>query len=29
VTKPSSFSELVDLMRSIERYWFNTVELPS
>lgn len=28
VTKPSSFTELVDLMRSIERYWFNTVELP-
>jgi CheY-like chemotaxis protein len=28
VTKPNSFTELVDLMRSIERYWFKTVELP-
>jgi CheY-like chemotaxis protein len=28
VTKPNTFSELVDLMRAIERYWFRTVELP-
>jgi CheY-like chemotaxis protein len=28
VTKPNSFTELVDLMRSIERYWFRTVQLP-
>jgi CheY-like chemotaxis protein len=28
VTKPNTYSELVDLMRSIERYWFRTVELP-
>lgn len=28
VTKPNTFTELVELMRSIERYWFRTVELP-
>ncbi len=28
VTKPSSYSDLVDLMRSIEKYWFGTVQLP-
>lgn|SRR5574338_1294971 len=28
VTKPSSYSDLVDLMRSIEKYWFRTVQLP-
>lgn len=29
VTKPNTYTELVDLMRSIERYWFRTVQLPS
>lgn len=28
VTKPSSYTELVDLMRAIEKYWFKTVQLP-
>lgn len=28
ITKPDSFSELVELMKNIERYWFRTVELP-
>lgn len=28
VTKPDSFSELVELMKGIERYWFKTVKLP-
>jgi CheY-like chemotaxis protein len=28
VTKPSSYTELVELMRSIEKYWFKTVQLP-
>lgn len=28
VTKPNSYSELVDLMKSIDSYWFSTVELP-
>jgi CheY-like chemotaxis protein len=28
VTKPSTYTDLVDMMRSIERYWFRTVELP-
>ncbi len=28
VTKPSSYTELVELMENINRYWFNTVELP-
>lgn len=28
VTKPNSFSDLVDLMRAIDRYWFRTVQLP-
>jgi CheY-like chemotaxis protein len=28
VTKPASYSDLVDLMRSIEKYWFRTVQLP-
>ena len=28
ITKPDSYSELVELMQSIERYWFQTVELP-
>ena len=29
VTKPVSFTRLVEVMRAIERYWFDTVELPS
>ncbi len=28
VTKPNSYTELVELMQSINRYWFNTVQLP-
>ena len=28
VTKPDSYSELVELMKNIESYWFNTVKLP-
>lgn len=28
VTKPSTYSELVELMKNIDRYWFKTVELP-
>lgn len=28
ITKPNSYSELVELMKNIERYWFRTVELP-
>lgn len=28
VTKPNTFSELVELMKNIQRYWFKTVELP-
>lgn len=28
VTKPSSFIELVELMKGIEGYWFKTVKLP-
>jgi len=28
VTKPNTFSELVEMMRSIEHYWFRTVQLP-
>lgn len=28
VTKPDTFSELVDLMKKIEEYWFTTVKLP-
>lgn len=28
VTKPNTFSELVEMMRTIQRYWFKTVELP-
>ena len=29
VTKPVSFTRLVEVMRAIERYWFEIVELPS
>lgn len=28
VTKPSRFQDLVDTMRSIDRFWFDTVQLP-
>ncbi len=28
VTKPSSYQELVELMQSIQKYWFKTVILP-
>lgn len=28
LTKPGSFTELVELMRSVEVYWFRTVRLP-
>ncbi len=28
VTKPGSFSDLVEVMKGIERYWFKTVKLP-
>lgn len=28
ITKPNTFTELVDMMRSINRYWFGTVRLP-
>ncbi len=28
VTKPNSYSELVELMKNIDRYWFKTVALP-
>ncbi len=28
ITKPNSYSELVDLMRNIQSYWFKTVALP-
>ena len=29
ITKPVSFSRLVEMMRAIERYWFDVVELPA
>ena len=29
VTKPVRFESLVQVMKSIDRYWFETVELPS
>lgn len=29
VTKPVSFTRLVEVMQAIERYWFEIVELPS
>jgi CheY-like chemotaxis protein len=28
ITKPGTYSELVDLMKNIEQYWFKTVQLP-
>lgn len=28
ITKPVSFTKLVEIMRTIERYWFEVVELP-
>lgn len=28
ITKPNTYSELVEVMRNLKRYWFNTVELP-
>jgi two-component system, response regulator len=28
ITKPDTYSELVELMKNLERYWFGTVELP-
>lgn len=28
IVKPVSFQELVEIMRSLRRYWFETVELP-
>jgi CheY-like chemotaxis protein len=29
ITKPDSYTELVDMMKNLERYWFGTVRLPS
>lgn len=29
ITKPSSFSELVSIMGTLNQYWFHTVKLPS
>jgi CheY-like chemotaxis protein len=29
ITKPVSFTKLVEIMRAIERYWFEVVELPA
>jgi len=29
ITKPVSFARLVEVMRAIERYWFEIVELPA
>jgi two-component system, response regulator len=29
ITKPDSYSELVEVMKNLERYWFGTVRLPS
>ncbi|MCH7471817.1 response regulator, partial [bacterium] len=28
IVKPSAFSELVDVVKILESYWFNTVQLP-
>ena len=28
ITKPNTYSELVELMENLDRYWFRTVELP-
>lgn len=28
ITKPESYNELVEIMRSLDRYWFRTVKLP-
>lgn len=28
IVKPSNYSDLVDVMRTLGRYWFDTVELP-
>jgi len=28
ITKPDTYSELVEVMSSLERYWFQTVQLP-
>lgn len=28
ISKPSSYSELVELMGNLDRYWFKTVQLP-
>lgn len=28
ITKPNSYSQLVEILRSLDRYWFQTVELP-
>lgn len=28
ITKPSTYSELVEMMASLDRYWFQTVQLP-
>lgn len=28
ITKPNTYSELVEVMKNLKRYWFNTVELP-
>lgn len=28
IAKPSSYSELVELMANLDRYWFRTVQLP-
>ena len=28
ITKPNTYTELVELMGNIDRYWFRTVELP-
>jgi CheY-like chemotaxis protein len=28
ITKPASFADLVDLLRSLEQYWFEVAELP-
>jgi CheY-like chemotaxis protein len=28
ITKPDSFTKLVEIMDNLDRYWFNTVKLP-
>lgn len=28
ITKPNTYSELVELMENLDRYWFRTVQLP-